>query len=630
MIEEKVKHKLTAIVSADVKGYSRLLAKDEAGTTRTLNAYKEMMKNLIQQHRGRVVDAPGDTVLAEFASVIDASQCAIEIQKELKARNDELPEPRRMQFRIGINLGEVIEKEDKIFGEGINVAAGIQSLTEAGGICISGIVYDHIKTKLEFRYEYLGKRTLKTITKPVRVYRVLMEPRDVSLLTTWKRRGLNYWKRVHPAIKIIVALAAAANAVWQLYPLISHPPVEVASKKKMAFPLPDKPSIAVLPFVNMSDDPKQEYLADGLAEEIINGLSQCSHIFVIARNSSFTYKGKPVRVQQVAEELGVQYVLEGSLRKTADKVRVTAQLIDALTGRHLFSERYDRELKDILVMQDEITMKILGAVQVKLTAGEDARLRAKGTKNLEAYMKLMQAGKYMGTFNKESQALARQLAEEVIALDPQYPDAYAMLCRIQRQETILGVYKNPEEALKQAVELGKKAVALDDSSAYAHAMLAFPYGSLKEFDKAISEAEKAVSLGPNSAWAYHALGSSLDYDGRSQEAIPFLEKSIRLSPVSADTTIRLAMAYSHVGQYEKAVASFKKVLQVYGPDHLGAHLWLAGTYTLMGLEKEAQAEVAEVMRIDPKFSLESFSRKMPQKQEVIDEQVSVWRKAGLK
>jgi adenylate cyclase len=430
---------------------------------------------------------------------------------------------------------------------------------------------------------------------------------------------------------VIVIIAAAV--LWQSVWRPSHRAVEKADPKKMTFPLPEKPSIAVLALANMSDDPKQEYLADGLAEEIINGLSKCPYIFVIARNSSFTYKGKPVKVQQIAEELGVRYVLEGSLRKTGDKVRITAQLIDALTGQHLLSERYDRELKDILVMQDEITMKILGAVQVKLTAGEDAQLRAKGTKNLEAYLKLMQAGQYVRSLNKESQAFARQLTEEAIALDPQYSAAYAALCFVQLAEVVLGVYKNPREALEQGAELGKKAIALDDSSSYAHANLARTYSWLKEHDKAISEAEKAVSLAPNSAHAYNALGFVLEFAGRHQEAISFFKKCLRLNPIPIDaTTLGLpGLAYAHLGQYEEALAICKKALQLYGADHLLAHLVLAGTYALMGREKEARAEAAEVLRIDPKFFLESYARRLPYKdQKTIDDWVSALRKAGLK
>ncbi len=326
-------------------------------------------------------------------------------------------------------------------------------------------------------------------------------------------------------------------------------------------------------------------------------------------------------------------VLEGSLQKTGDTVRITVQLIDALTGQHLFSERYDRELKDILVMQDEITMKILDAVQVKLTAGEDARLRAKGTTNLEAYLKLMQARQYMQIINRENLALARQLTEQAIALDPRYAAAYVTLCRIQLGEVNLGVYKNPREALEQAVKLGEKAITLDDSNALAHAKLGQTYAWLKEYDKAIAEAEKAVSLDPNSAYTYFVLGSVLAWAGRPQEAIPFLKKSLRLSPVPVDpmTLNRLGTAYAQLGQYEEAVASYKKSLQLYGADDLMTHLWLASTYALMGREKEARAEAAEVLRIDPTFSLESYARRIPYKdQKAIDDSVSAWRNAGLK
>ena len=300
----------------------------------------------------------------------------------------------------------------------------------------------------------------------------------------------------------ILIVVIAAVAVWRLYLQSTPRPREVASKDKMAFPLPDKPSIAVLPFVNMSGDPKEEYLSDGITEDIITALSKLQSLFVIARNSTFTYKGKAVKVPQVAEELGVRYVLEGSVQKAGDRVRVTAQLIDALKGYHLWSERYDRELKDILVMKDEITMKILAAIQVKLTAGEDARLRVKETTNLEAYLTLMQARQYMQILNKENYALARRLTEQVIAMDARYAAAYATLCRVQTNEVVLGVYKNPRTALEEASKLGEKAITLDDSNAFAHAVLGIAYVWLKEYDKAIAEAEKAVSLDPNSAYAY--------------------------------------------------------------------------------------------------------------------------------
>jgi adenylate cyclase len=432
-------------------------------------------------------------------------------------------------------------------------------------------------------------------------------------------------------VMLVVAIGIVIGAIWKLH--LSPAPIQVATVDRRNCPLPDVPSIAVLPFVNMSNEPKQDYLTDCLAEEIINGLSKCPHIVVIARNLSFTYKGKHVKVQQIAEELGVRNVLEGSLRKTGDTVRIAVQLIDALTGQHLFSERYDRELKDILIMQDEITMKILDAVQVKLTAGEDARLRSKGTKNLEAYLKLMQARQYIRIYNKGNYALARELTEQAIALDPQYAVAYATLCRIQLMEVLFGVYKNHREALEQAAKIGEKAITLDDSNALTHARLGPIYLYLKEYDKAISEAEKAVSLDPNSADAYLALGSALQYAGRPQEGIPFLKKSLCLSPIPIDTTalIILGVAYRQLGQYEEAAANLKRAVQLYGADDLIGHLNLAATYALIGHEKEARAEAREVLRIDPTFSVEPYSRRLPYKhQKAIDDLVSGLRKAGLK
>jgi adenylate cyclase len=390
MTQEGFKRKLTAILSADVAGYSRLMADDEAATVKTLATYREVMASLIKQHRGRVVDSPGDNVLAEFPSVVDAVQCAVAVQKEFQSRNAALPENRRMEFRIGINLGDVIEEEDRIYGDGVNIAARLESLADPGGICVSKTAFDHIETKLPLGYEYLGEQEVKNIPKPVGVYKVVMEPRVTVADRIEKKKALPIWRRkaiLSGGVALIVLIIAAV--IWNFY--FRLPPIEPASVERMAFPLPEKPSIAVLPFVNMSGDPEQEYFSDGLSEEIITALSKTPQMFVIARNSTFSYKGKQVKVQQVAEELGVRYVLEGSVRKSEDRLRITAQLIDAITGRHLWAERYDRDLKDIFALQDEITLKILNALRLKLTDGVYASVTEKGTNNLEAYLKLIQA-----------------------------------------------------------------------------------------------------------------------------------------------------------------------------------------------------------------------------------------------
>jgi adenylate cyclase len=430
----------------------------------------------------------------------------------------------------------------------------------------------------------------------------------------------------------VVVIGAVGFVSWNYY--LSRPPrVEPASVENMAFPLPNKPSIAVLPFANLSSEKEQEYLCDGLAEGIIDGFAKTDQLFVIARNSSFTYKGKPTKIKQVAEDLGVRYVLEGSIQKAGDRVRITAQLIDALSGKHLFSERYDRQLKDILTLQDEITMKVMTAVQVKLTGGDGAILSAKGTKNLDAYLKVLQAREYKGrTMNKERVVKAMQLFEEAIALDPEYAFAYSYLSMAYFDLVVLGASNSPIESLRRAVELGKKAVALDESNPGAHSMLAYPYMYLKEFDKAISEAEKGISLAPNYAGGYFALGAVLATVGRYKEAIPVLQKCLRLSPVPVHSRVLgiLAISYREVGQYEESIATYKKELQFAGPDQLMAHLGMAFTYVLMGREKEAHSECAEVMRIDPEFSLERFIKSLPYDQSEKDRVASALRKAGLK
>jgi len=630
MTTQDVKRKLTAILSADVKGYSRLMGEDEVGTIRTLNAYKEVMTNLIQEHHGRVVDAPGDNVLAEFASVVNAVECAVEIQKELKTRNAELPETRRMEFRIGINLGDVIEDGEQILGDGVNIAARLESLSDSGGICISGKAYDEVKNKLLLGYKYLGEQAVKNIAEPIRVYRVLMEPGEPSeVKVKAKVEGKN---RKYFAIVAVAVVIIGAVAAWQYIWRPSHPKMEVASKDKIAFPLPDKPSIAVLPFTNMSDDPKQAFLGDALAEEVINGLAKLRQVFVIARNSSFTYKGKAVDVKQVGREQGVRYVLEGSVQRSGDRLRITAQLVDATTGHHLFSERYDRDLKDIFAIQDDITMKILTAMQVALTEGEAGWMSAKGTKNLEAYLKVMQATQLRSALTKENMARSRKLSEEAIALDPGYAMAYSSAAGALANEVYLGAYKNTKEALERATKLAEKGVALDDSLALAHGVLSWVCIMSRDFDRGVAEAERAVAMEPGSGLSYTTLGLSLNYAGRYEEAIPALKNAIRLMPIpSAVCLNNLGFSYRMLGRYEESIASLKQLIQR-EPDSMSGHLHLAATYVLAGKEAEARVEAAEILRINPNFSLEQFAKTTPMKNQtdLMDRWIEPLRKAGLK
>jgi adenylate cyclase len=630
MTTQEVKRKLTAILSADVKGYSRLMGEDEEATVRTLNAYKEVMVNLIQQYHGRVVDAPGDNVLAEFASVVDAVRCAVEIQKELKTRNADLPENRRMEFRIGVNLGDVIEDGEQILGDGVNIAARMESLADGGGICISGTAFDQVRNKLELGYEYLGEQTVKNITLPVRVYKVLMEPESTGKVIGEKKTKPSPWQRPVTALVIALIVIAAAIAIWKFY-IRPSPPVEVASKEKMAFPLPDKPSIAVLPFTNMSGDSKEDYFSDGITEEIITALSKVPYLFVIARNSTFTYKGKPVKVKQVSEELGVRYVLEGSVRKEGGKVRITAQLIDALTGHHLWADRYDRDLKDIFALQDEITMKIITAMQVKLTVGELANLWAEGTKNLDAYLKCMEAyTNYLRT-TKEGNALGKKLAEEVIALDPKYPRGYVLLAQIYLWDILLGTTESPEKSLVRAKDLAEKAIALDNSESTAHGLLGSIYLMSRQHDKAITQVERAISLNPNDASNSIRLGFVLLNSGRPQEAISALKNHRRLNPIpSQQYYLQLVTAYRLSGQYREAIETGKEALRQV-PDNINIYLQLTAAYMMMGREEEARAAAVEVMKTNPKFSLEWYTKTIYFKnQNDIDKTIDALRKAGLK
>ena len=410
----------------------------------------------------------------------------------------------------------------------------------------------------------------------------------------------------------------------------SRPPVEVASVEKMAFPLPDKPSIAVLPFVNMSGDPEQEYFSDGITEDIITALSKVPNLFVIARNSTSTYKGKPVKVKQVSEELGVRYVVEGSVRKIGERVRITAQLIDALSSHHLWAERYDRDLKDIFALQDEITMKVITALQVELTTGEMAGLIAKGTKNIDAFIKYMQAFELLSRQTKEGSIQARKILEEALALDPEYSRLYVSLAQTHFIDVWYGTTDSPDQSLARALELAQKAISLDDSNAAAYSVLGEIYMMKRQYDKAIAECERAVSLDPNSAEIIYRLGMVLNYAARAEEAIPYLQNAIRFNPLPpAMYFVQLAISYRDSGQYEKAIETSKKALQR-EPNTQFAYIHMAVSYIRLGLDKEARAAAAEILRINPKFSLERYAKILPFPQPAVDRVIEDLRKAGLK
>jgi len=579
---EKITRKLKAILSADVKGYSLLMADDEVHTIQTLKAYRSLMSDLIQQNSGRVVDNPGDNLLAEFSSAVDAVECAAEIQKKLKKENARFVEDKKLQFRIGVNIGDVVQDGDRIYGSGVNIAARIEGIAEPGGICISRNAYDHVKNKLDLNFEYLGEHEVKNIKEPVRVYMVQMDTESPK-------------------------------------PLVDEP-----------LELQDKPTIAVLPFDNMSGDPSQEYFSDGLTEEIITGLSKIPNIFVIARNSTFTYKGKAVKVQQVSREMGAKYVLEGSVRSAGDRVRITAQLIDGITGQHLWADRYDRELKDIFAIQDEITMNIMIALQVKLTKGEQARLQAKYTKNLEAYFVYLQAIEYLFKFSKESNVLARQKFQESITLEPEYPPAYGGLAGVYLNEAWQGWSDNPEQSAALAMQYAQKCLTLHESNSSAHAIIGIVYLVLGLWEEAIKESELAVSQRPNSADSIWMLAVTYTRVGRVKEALSLLEKAIRLNPMPPNPYLHeIGTCLRLMGRYTEAIAVLKKILNR-SPDYLNSRLNLIATYVMFGDKEAACIEAAEVLKQSPDFSIARFLKHFPYKdQKILDALSESFRIAGL-
>jgi len=627
MANEGFKRKLTAILSADVAGYSRLMAEDETFTVKTIGAYREVVASLIKQHRGRVVDSPGDNVLAEFSSVVDAVQCAVAVQNEIQTQNAELPTNRRMEFRIGINLGDVIDEENRIYGDGVNIAARLEALADPGGICVSKTAFDQIETKLPLGYEYLGEQSVKNIPKPVGAYRVLMKPEAVGKVIGEKRFLGRFSRRTALSAIITLVIVAGSLIGWNIY-LHQAKKIEPASLDKMAYPLPDRPSIAVLPFDNLSGDPEKEFFSDGLSEEIITALSKVPKLFVIARNSTFTYKGKPVKVQQVSEELGVRYVLEGSVRMVENRVRITAQLIDAISGLHLWAERYDRDLNDIFAVQDEITMKIITALRVQLTEGEFARLQGRYANNLQAYLKVLEGSGYWYE-SKYSEAM--MCFEEAVSLDPQYESAYAWLSWTHLMNVWFGPSSTRKQSLKKAFESAEKCRALDDTAASCHGALSHAYLLKRDYDKAISEGKQAVELEPNTAlYAIH-YGWALRSVGNYEEALREFERALRLDPLDTTNAMyHICATYNVMRRHEEAIEACKKVIEQ-RPRNFASFINLAVAYSELEQMDKAREAADKVLEMHPNFSLESFGKTLPYKNKADrDLFVSGLRKAGLK
>lgn len=632
MSTDSTKRKMAAILSADVKGYSRLMSADEDGTVKSLNNCREIIATCVHDHKGRIVDSPGDNVLAEFASTVEAVKCAVKIQENLKTRNADLPESRRMEFRIGVNLGDVIEEKDRIYGDGVNIAARLEGLAEPGGICVSGTAFDHVKNKLSVGYQYLGKQTVKNIPDPVRAYKVLMEPEAAGKVIGEKepKQRIWGWKAIAAvAVLVLVAGALMWNFHW------GAPKIEPASKEKMAFPLPDKPSIAVLPFVNMSGSQDQEFFCDGVTDQIITSLSKIPQLFVIASNSTFVYKGKPVKVQQVAEDLGVRYVLEGSIQKAGERIRIRAQLIDAIDGRHMWAESYDRGVEDVFAIQDEIAGNIITSLQVQLTGGEYARAMGKGTKKLEALEMFWQAHHHLLRFTKEDNLLCRRYSEKAIEIDPKYPSAWAELGFSHNHDSLYGWSSSREQSMKLAEECAQKALSLNSSEPKALILLSQISVNKKEFDKALEYAERAVETNPNDQWAFFFLGTALRILGRHEEAIVNARKAIRLTPYYPAAPL-LVLGYCSflLRKYDDALSAGEELLarsrKGQAPNWWGYVLMIA-IHSELGEEEKARQYGAEILNADPNWNLEIWKRTMPSKnQSDMDRILDAARKAGLK
>jgi adenylate cyclase len=519
-------------------------------------------------------------VLVEFASAVNAMQCAIELQKRMAAANEALSEDRRITLRVGINLGDVVVEGGDLYGDGVNIAARLQGLAEPGGIWISSKVHDEVRQKLPVAFADMGDQAIKNIAMPIHVYRVAGEGQKMSL----------------------------------------HGDESFAA---------GKPSIAVLPFTNLSGNPEQQYFSDGVAEDIITDLSKVSGLFVIARNSSFTYRGKAVRVQEVSRELGVRYVLEGSVRKAGNRVRIAAQLIDGTTGGHLWAERYDRELTDIFAVQDEVTREIVTALALKLNKGEQRRIARKGTDNLDAYDHYLRGRQLVFQRSRTGVEEARPLLERAIDLDPGFAQAYAMLALTYLLDHVNDWHDAGGNSLEKAHELAQMAVARDGDDADAHWALGWTLLQRRQHDRAMVEARTALLCEPNLALAHGLLGQVLYYSGRSAEALHPLASALRLDPNHDQSLHYLALAYFGVGRYEDAAAVLKRRI-VRKPDTDVSRVLLAACYGHLGRLEEARAQWREVMRVNPDYSLEHRRRVLPYKDQADFERIADGlRKAGL-
>jgi len=577
--------KLAAILSADVVGYSRLMEDDERATVRTLTDYRDVFRDHILRHRGRVVDAPGDNLLADFASPVEAVECAVHAQREIARRNGQLADHRRMDFRIGINLGDVLVKDGALYGDGVNIAARLEALGEAGGVCVSGKVFDEVKSKVAFGFDYFGENQFKNIAEPVRVYHVAIEA-----------------------------------------------PVRSAAVDGRDPAIGEKATIAVLPFDNMSGDPEQEYFSDGITEDLITALSRIHWLFVTARNSTFTFKGTAVDVKHVAEELGVRYVVEGSVRKAGNRIRVTAQLIDATTGGHVWARHYDRELSDVFALQDEISDTITAALQPELAGFERERAHRKRPDNLDAWESYQRGLWHVYQFSGEENETARGLFRRAIELDPGFGGAYMGLGYTFFLDTIFGWGGGADDNIQQSFRATKKALTLDNRDAMAHYVLGRLYMLLGDQESALAESEQAIELNPSLALGHFGLGHALMLMGRPNDAMAELDIAMRLSPRDPIMWVfecTKATALVLMDDFDQALDYARRAAR-----HANTGLWASVAMTSvlghLGRAEEAGAALRNLLGIKPDFAPEFIRTYLPfDRQEDHEQYVAGLRKAGL-
>ena len=557
--------KLAAILSADAAGYSRLMADDEAATLRLLNDARSLFRERIEAHGGRLIDTAGDSVLAEFPSAVEAVDCAVEIQHELGKRNAQLAEHRRMQFRIGINLGDVIVQDDgTIYGDGVNVAARLQQLAQTASVCISGTAFDQVEGKLPLTFKFIGEQQVKNIAKPVRAYRVQPEAGTSATTST--------------------------------------------------LAMPTGPSVAVLPFTNMSSDPKEDYFSDGLTEDIITALSRFKQLFVIARNSTFKYKGRAVDVREVSKDLGVQYVLEGSVRRSGERIRVTGQLIDAGSGAHIWADTFDRKLEDVFAVQDEITHHIAGALGVQLERALLERARRKPTADMEAYDLVLQSTGYFRSLDREGHAIARDLLERAVNLDPRYSRAYRELSWVYLDEYRFGHNARPDP-IDRALQVARKAVELAPDDATAHWMLAKVHFFRKELAQFTTQTEKALALNPNQAELIADVAVHILWLGRIDEAYDLTMKAMQLDP-HPPGWYHFTVAFCQYMRRSDTLA-LVALEQTNMPGFHIYHAWRAMTLGRLGRIEEARKAAQETLRLKPGFSVEQHYRRYNLSDEIL-------------